>query len=113
MEWAAFMHRAVFWADNIPIKCTAAKQARFLPFGMFSPAKRTGPADNFSPVCNDLADNTTGTLCNDEMVSVEERNNCVRCLFDTDDMIGINVHPLFVHAGQKYHVVTSKMKISL
>ena len=103
MEWTAFMNRTVFRADNIPVKCATAKQARFLPFEIFFPALATGAADNFGSVCHDPADDNAGPFLDDEMIAVKQGNNRIGRLLNADDMVGIEEHLLFVHTGEKNH----------
>lgn len=102
------MYRAVFGAYYFPIKCATAKQACFLSFEIFFSTVPARPTDDFGPVCHDSADDNAGTFLDDEVVPVEERNDRVGRLFDADDVVRVDVHLLFVHAGQKNHVVTNK-----
>lgn len=106
MEWTAFMCRAVFGADYVPVKCATAKLAGLLPIQIFLLTGTAGTPDDFGTVCNNPADNYAGTFHDNEVVPVEESNNRVGRLFDADDMVRIDVHLLFVHTGQKYHVGT-------
>lgn len=96
------MYRTVFGTAYIPIECAAAKQACFLSFKIFFPTVSAGPPDDFCPVCHDSADDCAGAFLDDEVVPVEECNDRVGRLFDADDVVGVDVHLLFVHAGQKY-----------
>jgi hypothetical protein len=105
-EWTAFMFGAVFRAYYVPVKCAAAKQACFLTLKVFFPVMATGTPDDFGPVCHDPADDNAGSLLDDEVVAIEECNDRVGRLFDADDVVRVDIHLLFVHAGQKYHVVT-------
>jgi len=105
-EWAAFMYRAVFRTDYIPIECTAVKQACFLSFEIFLPTKSAGTADDLGPIRHDPADDGVGAFLDDEVVPVEECNDRIGRLFDADDVVRVDVHLLLVHTCQKYHVVT-------
>lgn len=93
------MYRTVFRTNYILVECAAAKQARFLSIVMLSSAKTTGAANNSGPVCHNPADDNTGAFLDDEMVPVEKCDDGVRGLFYADDMIGVDVHLLLVHAG--------------
>ena len=103
MEWTAFMFRAAFWADNVPIKCATAKQTSFLPFEIFFPTVPRGAANDFGSVCHDSVDNGAGPFLDYEMIAVKESDNGIRCFFNADDMVRVKKHLLFIHAGEKNH----------
>ena len=105
------MYRTVFRVSSILIECAAAKQACFLTIGMFSSAKPTGALNYFGPVCHNAADDDAGVFLDNEMVSVEKCNNGVWGFLYADNMVRIDVHLLFVHAGQQYHKGSSRTTI--
>jgi hypothetical protein len=113
MEWAAFVVRTFFGADNVPIKCAAAKQACFLSFALLSSAIPTGAPDNSGTICHNPADDSGGTFFYNEVMPVKKCNDRVWCFFNADDVVRVDEHLLPVHTGQKYHKATKIMRISL
>jgi hypothetical protein len=107
------MVRTFFRADNLPVEGAAAKLTDFLPLKEFLAPKTTGTPDNSGPVGNDPADDGGGPLLDDEMVAVKESDDRIGCFFNADDVIRVEVHHLFVHAGQDYHGFTKIMEFSL
>jgi len=105
--------RTLFRTDDIAIEGAAAELTCFLPFQIFFSANPAGSSDNPGPVGNDSADNGSNSLRYNEAVTVKQGNDRVGGFFDTDDVVRIDVHHLFVHAGQQYHGFTKNAEISL
>ncbi len=107
------MVRTFFRTDDILIESAAAKPTDFLPFQVFLAGMPAGAADNSGPVGNDSADDDGDALFDDKTVSVKKGNDRIRCFFDANDVVRVDVHHLLVHAGQEYHGFTKIMEISL
>lgn len=103
----------LFRTDDITVEGAAAKLIDLLPFQVFLAGMPPGATDYPCSVGNDSADNGRCPLFDNEMVAVKEGDDRIWCLLDADDVVGVDVHHLFIHPGQENHGFTKITEISL
>ncbi len=106
MEWAASLLIQSTRICSLTIKGDTAEQAFSASLQITFGSTATRTPHNPGAKGNDPADNYFCRFFYNKVVTVEEGNDRIGRLFDADDMIGVNVHLLLVHSGQKYHLST-------
>lgn len=81
----------------------AAEQASLWPGKVFFGQWNACPSDYPGTISDNPGYDDFSPFPNDEMITVEKGDNRVGSFLHADDMVGIEVHLLFVHAREKNH----------
>lgn len=98
MKWGAMLIIALSGAYSVMVQCDAAKESSPWPGEIFICRCCAGTSNNSGTEGDNLVDDHLGALLNDEVMIIEQGNDRVRGLLDTDDVVGIEENHLFVHA---------------
>ena len=112
MKWGVELFISLVGTDPFLIVKDSTEQAPLWPGKIFFRQGRTGAADDPGAIGDNPGDNDLCPFLHDEMMSIEQGDDSIRGLLNTDDMVRVEVHLLFVQAGEKNHGPPLKNQVS-
>ena len=79
------------------------KLDEFGPSQIFFNRPACGSSRNFCAKSNHPVNNSASPVNNNIPIAVEKCNDCIRSFFDTDNVVRIQVHTLFIQTCHYYH----------
>ena len=103
MKWSVELFIALIRTYPFMIAHYIAEQAPFWPGQVFFGRLRACAADNPGAKGDNPGDDDLCPFHYDEMMTIKQGDDGIRGLLNTDDMVWVKIHLLFVQTGEKNH----------